>query len=208
MLRTDADNLSTMKPRLLYASTIGLPTMVLDPEDLLPCPAGLEACVQRVDDETIVKFGRDVRLAEAAAMRLVSTKTTIIVPEVKSAYILDDIGYIIMSFEAGEMLFDCWPMAAAAMRTTIVAHMKDYMSQLESLKSGFFGSVDGFGCSSEVFKRHWSDPFHAYGPYYWEQDFNNGLCETMVDRRPPHMRKLHDSLPGESVLEHSVRGLT
>jgi len=207
MPHLDTGSMPTTKPRLVYASTIGLPTIVLDPEDLLPCPTGMEARIQRVDDDTIVKFGRDVRLAEAAAMRLVSTKTSIIVPEVKSAYILDDIGYIIMSYEPGLSLFACWPMATTDMRTTIIAQMKDHISQLRSVKSDFFGSVDGSACAGEVFKQHWFDPFHAYGPYCSEQDFNNGLCETIMDRLPPDIRKLRDLLPGDGGIEQSIRSL-
>ena len=43
--------------------------------------------VYRVDEKTVVKTGDDIRLAEAATLRLVREKTSVPVPEVLDAYV-------------------------------------------------------------------------------------------------------------------------
>ncbi|RJE22419.1 Phosphotransferase enzyme family [Aspergillus sclerotialis] len=91
------------EPRLIYSETIGPPSIILDPEDLQTavnlCPGKMGARLAFADSDMIVKYGHGVRLAEAEALHLVSTFTTIAAPKLLSAYILDGTGYIIMSYE-------------------------------------------------------------------------------------------------------------
>ncbi|KAJ9302365.1 hypothetical protein DTO271G3_1231 [Paecilomyces variotii] len=80
-------------PRLIYSETIGPPTIILDPEDLKTAkdlfPEKMGARVVFADSDMVAKFGHGVGLAEAEALHLVATRTTIPVPKLLSAYILD-----------------------------------------------------------------------------------------------------------------------
>lgn len=62
-------------PRLIYSETIGLPNIILDPEDLNVaedlCPGKMGARLVWVDSDMVVKFGYGVRFAEAEALHLV-----------------------------------------------------------------------------------------------------------------------------------------
>lgn len=92
------------KLRLIYSETTGPPSIILDPGDLQTaddlCPGKMGARVVFADSDMIVKFGHGVRLCQAEALHLASTRTTIAVPRLISAYVLDDVGYIVMSYEA------------------------------------------------------------------------------------------------------------
>ncbi|KAE8342997.1 hypothetical protein BDV24DRAFT_161815 [Aspergillus arachidicola] len=69
------------KLRLIYPEDIGLPTIILDPEDLKDAedflPDKMGARLAWADTDMLVKFGHGVRLAEAEALHLVSKRTTI-----------------------------------------------------------------------------------------------------------------------------------
>ena len=107
---TSPDGLKTeeQKPRLIYSGIIGPSSIILDPDDLPRatnlCPDKMGARVVFADSDTVAKLGHGVRLAEAEALHLASTRTTIATPKLLSAYILDGVGYIIMSYEVGEPL--------------------------------------------------------------------------------------------------------
>lgn len=66
--------------------------------------------VYKVDKHTIVKTGDSVRLAEAEAIRLVRSKTTIPVPKIYNAYTDNDSGHvrIVMEFIEGDSLANVW----------------------------------------------------------------------------------------------------
>ncbi|EED23531.1 conserved hypothetical protein [Talaromyces stipitatus ATCC 10500] len=91
----DSECLEAEKPklRLIYSETIEPPSIILDPNDLQSadtlCPDKMVAHIVLADLDMIVKLGHGVGLGEAEAMHLASTRTTIPVPKLLSAYILD-----------------------------------------------------------------------------------------------------------------------
>ncbi|GAB7354955.1 hypothetical protein MBLNU459_g5570t1 [Dothideomycetes sp. NU459] len=179
------------KPRLIYSDIIGPPPFVYDPEDLIaaydPFPDKLGPRIRIIDEDTIIKFGRDVRLAEAEALHLVSARTNIAVPKVKAAYTLHEDCYIVMSYEDGEPLDQYWDTASQSQRAQVVSQMKDYIAQLRTVQSEFIGGVNHASCKDAVFMQHWNDVQHQYGPYESEETFNNGIIQAMSDRFPPGM---------------------
>jgi len=142
--------------RLSLSPRVGEPEYVLYPADL---EDALDLCFEKsgarvvlIERDTVVKFCRTVRLAEAEAMHLISERTTIKSPRLKSAYILDDIGYIIMSFEAGRMLSDYGNDASEIQRCHVVEQMKDYVSQMRGIPGDFIGGVDYSPCIEEFLR--------------------------------------------------------
>jgi hypothetical protein len=117
-------------PSLSWSDVIGKPSYLLDPKDLPGAynlaPRIMGKGIKLVDDRNIVKHGRNVRLAEAEVLNLVSEKTTIPCPKVEAAYILDGVGYIIMSYEPGRPFDKYWDDASDDQRENLIAQLKDY----------------------------------------------------------------------------------
>ncbi len=175
--------------RLLLSQRLGRPPYVLDPKDLPgqynPCPDKLGAHIRQIDEQTLVKFGSNVRLAEAEAMHMVSEQTTVVCPQVIGAYILNEVGYIIMSFEQGEDLPQYWDKAASMEREHVIAQLKDYVKQMRAIRGDFIGGVDYSSCKDGIFDWDYRGLDREYGPYADEASFNDGIAMALANRVPP-----------------------
>lgn len=204
------------QPRLTYSDRVGSPSIILDPDDLqsaddvLPNKTG--ARLVWADSDMVVKFGPEVRMAEAEALHLVSESTTIAAPQLKSAYTLDGVTYIVMSSEPGETLSGYWDSASESTRNDVLYQLSDYVQQLRAIKGEFIGGIDHSPCQDGVFLGTWGDYWHyTYGPYDTEDDLNEGIVQALKDRMPPQV--LHELDPdspfamGEYLLYQTVRGL-
>lgn len=118
--------------------------------------------VYKVDAKPVVKTGDSVRLAEAAAMRLVREKTTIPVPEVYNAYHDNTTGHvrIVMEFIEGDCLTDTWDQFDAEQKGCILQQLHDMFAQLRNIKGTFIGSVDESACEDPLF----DEDIGKYGP--------------------------------------------
>ncbi|KAI9836841.1 MAG: hypothetical protein M1819_001006 [Sarea resinae] len=179
-------------PRLIYSDKIGPPDIILDPKDLESsaemCPNKMGARLVHCDSDMVVKFGLGVRLAEAEAMHLVSNRTTIPIPRLLSAYILDGTCYIIMSYESGEPLNRFWDKASKQQRESVIDQLRDSVRQMRAIKGDFIGGVDESPCRDALFEAGWADEKHTYGPFSSEKDFNEGIIQALEDRLPPEVR--------------------
>ena len=201
MVYEDTD---TQKRPLLLSSRIGRPPYVLNPEDLHDCPRYTRRVI-RVDKDTVLKYGRDVRLAEAEAMHLVAEKTTIACPKIIGAYVLDDITYIIMSYEEGREFSDIWETSEQTVKDRLTQQLEDYVQQMRQMKGEFIGGIDYFACQDGIFDCDASGFERVYGPFKDETDFNNGTVEALTNRHPPERRaKCVDDL---SKIEWDLRRL-
>ncbi|KUJ10959.1 uncharacterized protein LY89DRAFT_759951 [Mollisia scopiformis] len=90
-------------------------------------------CVLDIPPGNCVKFGAQVHLSEAFALRLVAEKTTIPVPRVLSAFIKDGSTYIVMEKINGITLEDAWGKMPDAERRLVMAELKDYFEQLRKI---------------------------------------------------------------------------
>ncbi|KAI1748358.1 kinase-like protein [Xylaria castorea] len=85
---------------------LGLPPYVSDPQDLSnssnPFPDSIGSQFRYIDEETLLKYGFGVSLAEAEAMDFVSSHTSIKCPKVIGAYVLNGKGHIMMPYEQGD----------------------------------------------------------------------------------------------------------
>lgn len=202
------------KPRLVFSKRIGLPPYVLDPEDLKDChdlcPDKMGARIRLIDKDTVVKYGQSVMLAEAEALHLVQLATTIQAPKVEAAYMLDGIGYIIMTYEEGEPFNHFWDNASQDDRDNVIGQLKNYVSQLRTIPGDFIGGLDRARCRDGIFAAHWGIERHEYGPYTSEVEFNEGIVRALEDRLPPDQRTRDPesrSYNYELTLKDTVRAL-
>jgi tRNA A-37 threonylcarbamoyl transferase component Bud32 len=133
--------------------------------------------VYKIDSKIVVKTGDSVREAEAAAMKLVSDKTSIPVPKIYNVYTDTATGHvrIIMEFIDGDRLCDTWDEYSSDEKDEVLNQLRDYVTQLRTLKGSFIGSVDGTCCEDQMF----TDEIGAYGPYTDEESFNKGIATAV-----------------------------
>jgi aminoglycoside phosphotransferase (APT) family kinase protein len=127
------------------------------------------------NSKTVIKTGDMIRLAEAAAMELVRSRTTIPVPEVYNAYIDPATGHpaIVIEFIEGQRLEKVWDTFSIEETQEVLEQFRDIFSQLRNIKGSFIGSVDGTACEDQVF----CEELGAYGPYDDEDAFNQGIVK-------------------------------
>ncbi|KAB8274737.1 kinase-like domain-containing protein [Aspergillus minisclerotigenes] len=210
---------STEEPKLpfIYSEDIGPHTIILDPEelkdaeDLLPNKMG--ARLAWADTDMLVKLGHGVPLAEAEALHLVAKRTTIAVPKLLSAYILDGTGYIIMSYEHGTPLEQYWDNASETEHQRILAQLTDYVHQMRSIEGNFIGGLDHSPCRDGVFEGGYGDHTkYIYGLYESEESFNEGMVQALRDRLPAKLLESENDpesnfWASEYILHQTVRGL-
>lgn len=205
------------QPRLIYSEIIGPPSIILDPGDLQTanslCPDKMGARVVFADSETVAKFGHGVRLAEAEAMHLASTSTTIATPRLLSAYILDGVGYIVMSYEPGESLAQYWDRVSKPEQNRVLEQLQDYVNQMREIPGDFIGGLDRSPCRDGIFEAGYGDyTSYSYGPYESEESFNEGIVQALRDRMRPKVLEREDDIESnffnsEYMLYQTVRGL-
>ncbi|KAI2678101.1 hypothetical protein CBS147355_5102 [Penicillium roqueforti] len=205
------------KPRLIYSDIIEPPSIILDPEDLPKatnlCPDKMGARVLFADSDTVAKFSHGVRLAEAEALHLASTRTTIATPKLLSAYILDGVGYIIMSYEVGEPLNKYWDRVPKTEQDRVLEQLRDCVNQMREIPGDFIGGVDGSPCRDGVFEAGYGDyTSYSHGPYPSEESFDEGMIQALRDRMPfKVLQGEHDVessfFNSEYMLYQTVRGI-
>jgi hypothetical protein len=171
------------KPVLITSKLLGRPPYVLDPKDLehafIPFPSMDCPHIRQIDEDTLVKFGSHITLVEAEAMRFISTHTSIKVPKVIGAYILEGNGYIIMSFERGRGLPDFWESATTKEKEIVIRQLKCYMSEMRAIKGDYVGGFNRNACVAGEFQWDYDHKAnYQYGPYADEDGFNEGIIEA------------------------------
>ncbi|KAL2867754.1 uncharacterized protein BJX67DRAFT_371757 [Aspergillus lucknowensis] len=180
------------EPRLIDSKTIGTPSVVFEPGDLQTaddvCPGNMGARLVFADSDIVVKFGHGARLTEAEALHLVSIRTSIAVPKLISAYGLDGVRYIAMSYEMGDPFEHYWD------RDSI-------------------GRIDREPCRDGIFEAGYGDyTQYSYGPYPSEESFNEESVQALRDRLPKQVLQGENDkesvfLTAEYFLYQTVRGL-
>ena len=133
----------------------------------------------RLNSEIVIKTGDKARMSEAAAMRLLSEKTSLPVPKVHDAYVQEDgCGVMVMEYIEGITLDQAWPSYDQAQRSSILYQLRDYMNELRSITANVISSIDGEACIDQFFA---TDNIR-YGPYSDENAFNEGLVYALRQR--------------------------
>ena len=144
-----------------------------------------EPRIRRLSPSLIIKYGPRIGVAEAEAMYLVATQTTIPTPRLEAAYRYEGEDYIIISYEHGLSFPYWWDNAPEDQRENAIGQLKDYVSQLRKIKGSFIGGIDHTPCRDAIFDWDHPDRIQEYGPYADEQAFNEGIVQALDNRSPP-----------------------
>jgi aminoglycoside phosphotransferase (APT) family kinase protein len=157
----------------------------------------------------VAKAGEHVRMAEAFAMNYVRERTSIPIPRVFNAYILEEAklkqppqGCIVMEYVDGQSLDHAWP--SLTQKDSIVSQLRGYIDKLRSLTSTQVSSVDGSWCNDAFF----TDDMGAYGPFENEHAFRDGLAAALKAKDDNSwtemvIRFINQIKPGNIVLTHN-----
>ena len=177
------------KPLLITSKLLGLPPYVPDPQDLSdlfnPFPGKIGSAFRQLAEETLVKYGPSVSLAEAEAMDFISSHTSIKCPKVVGAYVLNGTCHIMMSYEQGRLLPEFWKHASDKDKETVIEQLQRYLREMRSIKGNYVGGFNRSPCVAGEFQwdfHHQSD--HKYGPYPDEHGFNDGIMEAISRASP------------------------
>ncbi|KAI2602025.1 kinase-like protein [Hypoxylon sp. NC1633] len=213
---TESSPVQQEKPLVISSSLLGPPPYVLDPQDLPgsfnPFPGKSGSQFRQIDEETVVKYGPDVSLAEAEAMDFVSRNTSIKCPKVFGACLLDGVGHIIMSFEEGKSLSKFWKCASDKEKETVIEQLQRYLNEMRSIKGDYVGGFNRSPCVTGEFEWDFDkSDHHEYGPYPDEEAFNEGIIEAMSRASPFPENTDPESEPYNRMyatrqLVHSLRG--
>lgn len=162
---------------------------------------------------SLLVVGTNVDLAEAEALHLAATKTTIAVPTLHSAYVLDGVGYIVMSYEEGEEFEKYWDRVSETERDHVLEQLREYLNQMREIKGDYIGRLNNSPCKDGIFLGGYGDyTKYSYGPYPSEESFNEGIVQALRDRLPAETIKRENDLEstffnGEHELYQTVRSL-
>lgn len=156
--------------------------------------------ILQLPDSKILKVGRDVGVGEAEAICLVSRRTGVPVPQVHNAYMVGDVGYILMDKVPGTPLTDYWDKMSDEEQGSIVEQLRKYVNEMRNIEGEFIGSVDGGPCDEVLFKHTWGPASPTYGPFWSRQDFNKGVAAALRKSRPEKVFTEADSVLEAEIL--------
>ena len=148
-----------------------------------------------------IKIKCGANLAEAHAIQFVARHTSIPVPKIYSAFVSQDITYIVMTKIEGQMAWLDWPKRSEASRDRVLNQLCGMVSQLRSIPP-----PDGTGvCNVD------GGPIRdcrlpaklLWGPFATVRDFHKELAngadlETSYTTDPPDFNELLDFYRGAS----------
>lgn len=140
--------------------------------------------ILEIGESIILKMGYGFSIGEAEAMCLVRDLTTVPVPKVLNAYMIEDIRFILMERIPGISLGECWDRLSIASRKSIVQQLKGYIQQWRRIEGTFFGSIDDGPCEDIIFKHPWGTEPYQYGPFKTRKEFNAGVVVALQRSRP------------------------
>lgn len=133
----------------------------------------------RLNSKIVIKIGDKSRVSEAAAMRLLSEKTSLPIPKVYDAYVQEDgRGVIIMEYIEGVTLDQAWPSYDQAQRSSVLYQLRNYLTESRSITANVISSIDGKACCDQFF----AAGSIGYGPYRDETAFKEGLVYALQQR--------------------------
>jgi aminoglycoside phosphotransferase (APT) family kinase protein len=148
------------------------------------CPHRVSGCkILEINKSTILKVGLTVTMGEAEAMILVANSTSVPVPEVLNAYMIEDIGFILMRKIPGATVQACWEDLSEDSQQFILDQLRGYIHGWRKIEGTFFGFVDQGPCQDTVFMHPWGNQDYQYGPFQTRKEFNQGVVEALKNAR-------------------------
>jgi aminoglycoside phosphotransferase len=139
-------------PKVTFTNSLRSQDNAIVPIDQLRSPIDLAPhrlsgnAIWQISESTVLKVGWRVSMNEAEALILLAEKTSVPVPKVRNAYMIGDIGFIVMSKVEGEPLGSCWEKLSHELESIITHQLKSYVLEWRELRSPFLGLVDGGPC--------------------------------------------------------------
>jgi hypothetical protein len=141
--------------------------------------------ILQVSEHTILKVGWRVHMGEAEALVLLAERSQIPVPEVLSAYTINDIGFILMTKIDGQTLGSCMDSMSPEELSAISRQLKAYILEWRAFSSSFLGSVSGGPCQDIIFQHPWDyRSTRKYGPFDSFEQCKHGIVEALRASRP------------------------
>ncbi|TVY93138.1 hypothetical protein LAWI1_G004402 [Lachnellula willkommii] len=122
----------------------------------------------------VMKYGTQIQLHEASALRFVAEKTSIPVPEVYCAFEHRGMKFILMEFVRGRRLRDVWDNTPPIGREELLFQLHQQFRELRSIPHPRPGAV----CSAVIgplYDRRIDLHGQRFGPFECEKDFNSFL---------------------------------
>lgn len=137
------------------------------------------------DRGAILKVGRGVRMAEAEALRFVSSHCSIPVPEVYEAYEKNGIGYIYMCKIEGLQLGETWSSLSDDKKAYVADQPRRYVREFLNMREDSYGALWDQP-SADIFSHLClkSRDNSQYGPFKSRIEYNQGLVEALTNSRP------------------------
>ncbi|PLN79452.1 protein kinase-like protein [Aspergillus taichungensis] len=168
-------------------------------KDLCPSSMGGSKILE-INVSTILKVGPMVRMGEAETLYLLKERTSVPVPRVLNAYVIGDIGFILMEKIPGKSLEDCWEDMAEVSQRSIVRQLDGFIQEWRQIEGPVFGSVDGGPCEDILFKHSWDATPRQYGPFPTRKAFNQGVVEALRYSRPQAKLTAKDEPLAQKIL--------
>ncbi|KAL1591486.1 hypothetical protein SLS60_011878 [Paraconiothyrium brasiliense] len=138
------------------------------------------------DRGAVLKVGKSLKMAEAEAMRFVSSRSSIPVPEVYEAYEKNGYGYICMRKVEGVELGETWSSLSDDKKAYVADQLRGYLRELRDMRGDFYGALWNQP-SEDIFFCHLCLTSHdnkQYGPFGSRVEYNQGLVEALTNARP------------------------
>lgn len=163
---------------ILQVQTLGSsfrPRCEPNPPPLVPVErirSGLNICPDRLnggyllqlDEKTILKVGLRVHMGESEAMILVRNQTSVPVPKVFNAYMIEDIGFILMEKIGAMQLGRNWSKLPREMKESLAQELRGYIQPWRQINGSFFGTVNNDPCQEIIFQHPWENKVYRYSP--------------------------------------------
>ncbi|PYI03901.1 kinase-like protein [Aspergillus sclerotiicarbonarius CBS 121057] len=124
-------------------------------------------------------------MAEAEALILLAAKTNVPVPKVLSAYMMGDVGFILMTKIEGELLASCLETMSPEELQGIARQLESYILEWRELGNSFLGTVTGGPCQDILFRHPWDyKSSKQYGPFQSFTSYKHAVVEALRLSRP------------------------
>ncbi|RAL03601.1 aminoglycoside phosphotransferase family protein [Aspergillus ibericus CBS 121593] len=141
--------------------------------------------ILQVSETTVLKVGWRVTMPEAEALILLAAKTIVPVPTVLSAYMIGDVGFILMTKIEGGLLASCLDTMSREELQGIARQLKSYILEWRELRSSFLGTVTGGPCQDILFRHPWDyKSTKQYGPFHFFTQYRYAVVEALRLSRP------------------------
>lgn len=105
-------------------------------------PNRLNGCYPlQLDDSTILKVGRKVHMGEMEAIIMDKNQTSVHVAKVLNAYMIEEIGSILMGKIHGCQVFESWLKLPRVLKQFIAQELQSHIQQWQKIEWSFFGTV-------------------------------------------------------------------